>query len=495
VICVFRGQDQSHQQAEKASRLSELVGPNVKSATVCPNGAAPSSPVGASAEAGGTYELPHDPGCLSSCNVGAAGKFNSYVSLKRFRERRCYTARTSMRFKKIEGLDYKRGAIEYPNKLEASDRHHLLTKPFYDLAQKHARWPGEGLDADTHRHFCDFANLAVVLALQPGARILDVGCGSGWLCEYFARFGYDVTGIDISPELIAMADERLSKVPYGADHERDLSYRFLVHDIEAAALAERFDAVICYDSLHHFEDEHAVLEHLAAMLDYGGQLFVLEGERPPEGSATEAELRTVMEEYETLESPFSREYLLNLLRQYGFAVVGDYLSVNGLFDRENLEGTRLLLDHPPAFNYLLCKKVSAKGGDILDSRNPGILRAAFRALAELPAVLQPGAMIELPVEIENTGDTLWLVSRSAPKGTVRLGVKLFNENEEVIDEVHGSPPLPRALVPGEKVNVTVTRRAPASSGSYNLKIDLLDQDICWFEQQGSQPLEFRFEVR
>jgi len=182
-----------------------------------------------------------------------------------------------MRFKKIEGLDYKRGAIEYPNKLEPSDRHHLLTKPFYDLAQKHARWPGDGLDADTHRHFCDFANLAVVLALPPGARILDVGCGSGWLCEYFARFGYDVTGIDISPELIAMADERLSKVPYGSDHEKDLAYRFLVHDIEDEALAETFDAVICYDSLHHFEDEHAVLRHLAAMLDYGGQLFVLEG--------------------------------------------------------------------------------------------------------------------------------------------------------------------------------------------------------------------------
>ena len=400
-----------------------------------------------------------------------------------------------MRFKKIEGLDYKRGAIEYPNKLGDSDRHHLLTKPFYNLRHKHERWHGDGLDADTHRHFCDFANLGLALALPPGARILDVGCGSGWLCEYFARFGYEVTGIDISPELIAMADERLSKVPYGSDHERDLGYRFLVHDIEAAALAETFDAVICYDSLHHFEDEQAVLKHLAAMLGYGGQLFVLEGERPPAGSATEEELRSVMQEYQTLESPFSREYLLSLLREDGFAVVGDYLSVNGLFDRENLEGDRLLLNEPPAFNYLLCKKVSLKGGAVLDSRDPGVLRAALRPLAELPAVLQPGAIIELPIEIENTGDTLWLVSRSAPKGTVRLGVKLLNEDDEVIDEVHGSPPLPRALAPGEKVSVTVARPMPVSAGRYKLKIDLLDQDICWFEQQGSAPLELQFEVR
>ena len=54
----------------------------------------------------------------------------------------------------------------------------------------------------------------------------------------------------------------------------------------------------------------------------------------------------------------------------------------------------------------------------------------------------------LPIEIENAGDTLWLVSRAAPKGTVRLGVKILNEINEVIDETHGSPPLPRAVAPG-----------------------------------------------
>ena len=400
-----------------------------------------------------------------------------------------------MRFKKIEGLDYKRGAIEYPNKLDPGDRHHLLTKPFYHLAQKHERWEGEGLDADTHRHFCDFANLAVALALPAGSRILDVGCGSGWLCEYFARFGYDVTGIDISPTLIAMAEERLSKVPYGADHEQELSYRFLVHDIEAATLEETFAAVICYDSLHHFEDEHAVLAHLAAMLEYGGQLFVLEGERPPEGSETEGQLRGVMRQYETLESPFTRDYLLSLLRDYGFAIVGDYVSVNGLFDRQSLEGNCLRLTDPAAFSYLLCKKVSTQTAESRDSRDPGLLRAALRPLNTLPSVVLPGTPLELSLEVENTGDTLWLVNQSAPRGTVRLGVKLLNGANELIDEVHGSPPLPRALAPGEKVTVKVSLDAPGPAGQYKIKIDLLDQDICWFEEQGSQPLELWFAVR
>ena len=160
------------------------------------------------------------------------------------------------------------------------------------------------MDADMHRHFCDFANIAVGLALPPGARILDVGCGSGWLSEYFARLGYDVKGIDVSPPLIAMSRERVARVPYGVDHETPLRCTFDVHDIELAPLKEKFDAVICYDSLHHLADEHAVFRHLAAMLDAGGLLFILEGHKPRAGSKTEAELRDAMRE-SNAEPPFS----------------------------------------------------------------------------------------------------------------------------------------------------------------------------------------------
>src|SRR5512133_2616291 len=188
------------------------------------------------------------------------------------------------RLPKLENRDFKRGAVEYPNRLDPNDHHHLYTKPFYNLANKISRWSGEGLDEDTQRHFCDFANIAYTLALPAGSRILDVGCGSGWLCEYLARLGYRVTGLDISPELIRLANERLSSLPYGVDQQTKPSYRFLVHDIEAAPLSETFDAVICYDALHHFEDENAVLRNIGEMLELGGQLFVAEGERPPAGS-------------------------------------------------------------------------------------------------------------------------------------------------------------------------------------------------------------------
>ncbi len=127
------------------------------------------------------------------------------------------------RGRKLEGVDYKRAAVEYPRRITEERLHHLRTKPFYNLANKPDRYAGDGIDADTFRHFCDFANVAQALALPTDRRLLDVGCGSGWLSEYFARLGYDVTGLDISPDLVEVARERVERVPYGADHETPLA--------------------------------------------------------------------------------------------------------------------------------------------------------------------------------------------------------------------------------------------------------------------------------
>ena len=357
------------------------------------------------------------------------------------------------------------------------------------------------MDPETHRHFSDFANMAVALALPAGAKILDVGCGSGWLSEYFARLGYEVTGIDISDDLIRMARERVENVPYNLDHETSLSCRFQTHDIEVGPLPEKFDAVICYDSLHHLVDERAVFRHLAAMLDVGGLLFILEGHKPSAGSATEAELRDVMSRYGTLESPFSSDYLAALISENGFAVVGDYVSVNGLFEREMLEGNpsdRMLPLRTLAtdYHYLTCMKVTegAVATNVPDSREPRALRAEFTLNVSLPQRLEAGEAIELAMTVKNSGDTLWLNGQTVRAGVVMPGVKIIDARGEVIAELHGHPMLPHAVPPGQSVDFDIQLVAPAAPGRYTVKIDLVDQHICWFEERGSQPLVLSIEV-
>ncbi len=404
---------------------------------------------------------------------------------------------TPGRLPKLEGIDYKRAALEYPRMLDAERSYYLRTKPFYNLANKPDKHLGDGMDAETHRHFTDFANMASVLALPPGARILDVGCGSGWLSEYFARLGYEVTGIDISDELIAMAQERARRVPYDVDHETKLRCRFQTQDIETAPLAERFDAVVCYDSLHHFEDEQKVFRHLAAMLDVGGLLFILEGHKPSAGSATEDELQDVMRQFGTLESPFSSDYLRQLLFANGFVVVGDYVSVNGFFEREMLEDDRLpLRSIATDYHYLTCIKVTEdSSANVPDSRKPGLLRAEFSLLEPPARSVEVGAKLQLAIAIRNAGDTLWLNGQTLRTGVVMPGVRVINKAGEIISEVHGHPMLPRAVAPGQSLAIEIPCPVPPSPGTYTVKIDLVDQQVCWFEERGSQPLVLEFEVK
>jgi SAM-dependent methyltransferase/glycosyltransferase involved in cell wall biosynthesis len=405
--------------------------------------------------------------------------------------------RTSIgRMPKPDGVDYKHAAVEYPRRLDAERNHYLKTKPFYNLANKPPKHQSDGMDAETHRHFCDFANIAVTLGLSAGSRILDVGCGSGWLSEYFARLGYQMKGIDISPTLVEMSRDRVARVPYDVDHETKLQCSFEVHDIEMAPLPEQFDAVLCYDSLHHFEDEIAVMRHIAAMLPVGGVLFILEGERPPSGSATEEELFGVMRQYGTLESPFDYGHLRQLLDDQGFAVIGDYASVNGLFEKEIIQDDLLPLQNVPMnYHYLACKKVvdGAAASTVPDSRRPGLLRARIE-LASQSDRLSPGQALDMELEIENTGDTLWFAGREPRTGVVMPGVRIHDDAGTLVSEFHGEPPLPRAVAPGESVRLKIDHSAPRRPGTYQLKFDLVDQNVCWFEDVGSEPLTISFEV-
>jgi len=403
---------------------------------------------------------------------------------------------SNQRLSKIEGLDYKRAAIEYASKLDPERYHYLFTKPFYNLANKPPKHLGEGMDAETFRHFCDFANLAVALTLPAGKRILDVGCGSGWLSEFFARLGYDVTGIDISPELTEIATKRLSSLKYDADHQTPVRCRFLVHDVESGPLNETFDAVVCYDSLHHFEDERAVVKNLATMTAYGGVVFILEGDRPEEGSATEEELINVMRRYQTLESPFSRSYLRTLLDEQGLAVIGDYVSVNGLFERTAISGDCLRVS-PPDVNYLLCKKVVLEPGrpasSVLTSLQASALQAEL-TIDQLPSEVESGSVLRFSLLIKNTGNGLWLVGPAERAGSVMLGLRLLDRAGLSVSERHGTPPLPHAIAAGESVKLRVELRMPSRPGEYTLKIDMVAQHVCWFEDNGSTPLVLPLQI-
>jgi SAM-dependent methyltransferase len=119
--------------------------------------------------------------------------------------------------------------------------------------------------------------LEVLLALRPPRRILDLPCGQGRHAIELARRGYDVTGVDLSPFLLKVAEERAR-----ADGVR---VHWLVGDMRQPVAGERFDVVLnLFTSLGYFADEaddRKVVDAAAAMLEPGGRflLEVINGER------------------------------------------------------------------------------------------------------------------------------------------------------------------------------------------------------------------------
>jgi hypothetical protein len=262
-------------------------------------------------------------------------------------------------------------------------------------------------------------------------------------------------------------------------------------------LPEKFDAIICYDSLHHFEDENAVMNNLAKMIDVGGTLFILEGDRPPAGSLSEDELLEVMNKYGTLESPFNYEHLRKILDENGFAVIGDYASINGLFPRDMIVDEHLALKNVPInHNYLACKKVAdgESASTVPDSTRPNLLRAQIDLISAAPGQVAIGQTFATEFEIHNQGDTLWIAGQETRMGVVMPAVKIFNEANTLVREIHGEPPLPHSVAPGEKVRLRIQHQAPLIAGRYTMKIDLVDQHVSWFETAGSKPLILEFEV-
>jgi SAM-dependent methyltransferase len=105
--------------------------------------------------------------------------------------------------------------------------------------------------------------------IAPAASLLDAGCGSGRYAAALAEAGYAVTGVDRSPELIAVARARYAEQP-------GLAPRFEVCDLRDWTPPAAFDAVLCRGVLNDLiddDDRHAAVGGLRRALRPGGVLI------------------------------------------------------------------------------------------------------------------------------------------------------------------------------------------------------------------------------
>ena len=102
----------------------------------------------------------------------------------------------------------------------------------------------------------------VLKRLQANLKLLDVGCGSGWLSIELAKYG-QVTGIDFSRKVI---------------HELQTTHpsiRWIAGDFLSVDLAENaYDVVTCLETIAHVPDQEAFAQRIADVIRPGGVLLL-----------------------------------------------------------------------------------------------------------------------------------------------------------------------------------------------------------------------------
>jgi 2-polyprenyl-3-methyl-5-hydroxy-6-metoxy-1,4-benzoquinol methylase len=140
-----------------------------------------------------------------------------------------------------------------------------LRKPF---------WFGPPI-ADYLGGFSRLVEILERLKISPPARLLELGCGTGWMAEFLAIAGFDVVATSIAPSDIADAQLRGRSI---AAKGLAVNLRFEIAAMESVAETvgprNHYDAALVFEALHHAFDWRQTVQSAFDCLRPGGWLLI-----------------------------------------------------------------------------------------------------------------------------------------------------------------------------------------------------------------------------
>jgi len=136
------------------------------------------------------------------------------------------------------------------------------------------------------------------------------------------------------------------------------------------------------------------------------------------------------------------------------------------------------------------KASQARAGHDLQQLPHSAYRARLTARESWAAT--PGEEIRIPVEVENASSEIW---RSGEVSGIALVNRWLNSKQEIVEPLDGRARLVGDLEPGASIELELAVRAPNKTGRWLLELDLIDEGITSFGDQGSARIRLEVHVR
>lgn len=150
-----------------------------------------------------------------------------------------------------------------------------------------------------------------MLNLQPGQKVLDVGCGVGGHSFFMAEnHNVDVLGVDLSVNMMTVATQHLSERPHLLN-----KVKFVICDITRAVYDNcSFDAIYSRDTLLHIENKDQLFANFERWLKPGGKILFTDYTRNEKQNSPEFEKYIEDRNYHLL----TKDQYSELLKRSGF---------------------------------------------------------------------------------------------------------------------------------------------------------------------------------
>jgi ubiquinone/menaquinone biosynthesis C-methylase UbiE len=328
------------------------------------------------------------------------------------------------------------------------------------------------------------------LRLGKTMTILDFAAGVCWFSRYLSQLHCKTISCDVSKTALEIGKRLFREHPNIGNPISEPSFlHFDGHKLDLPD--ESIDRIICFDSFHHVPNQEEVISELARVLKRGGIAGFSE---PGIYHSQSPQSQYEMKNYKVLENDILIPEIFALARKHGFTDIRVKLfgDTEVSFNQYKLLTSQIVLKLLKIFSPKIWYRMTGKsifflfkGEYILDSRGPVGLSHSI-SLDKNVFSVKAGKDLDILIKVSNTGSARWLNENMNDIGVVRIGTHLYDEEKNLINLDFSRHDITSLTEPGATFEQTIKVKFN-DVGAYKLAIDLVSENICWFEIVGSIP--------